>query len=279
MTLASLLATSAVAMEVTLWGGKNARTAYETQLLQAVLDHTADQYPAYRLSVNNQHLGAQRGRQAVADGELANVYVSGLRDDDFTRAGRLLVVPHPTMKGLLGYRAAIIRKADQQRFAKAAAQHQLRNLTVGQGSHWADADILRHNAFSVNDSGRYENLLEMLAYGRFDTVFLGIAEAADEIAASRAAEQLTVAEHTLIYYPHAMVFYVSARERELAERIALGLKRVEEDGTLDALLHHHFGDAIALIRRSDTQLLVLEHPSPSLVPALEKPLLATSPKR
>lgn len=259
---------------MTLWGGKSGRSAYEYALLEQILQKTQDQYPPYQLSINNAHLGAERGRQVVADGKFANIYVSGMRDDIYTQSGEIRVVPFPTMKGLLGYRAAIIRKEDRERFAKARQDHDLRNLVVGQGNRWADAIILRHNHFTVNDSGRYENLLSMLNYGRFDMVLFGVAEAPDELAANSNRDELTIADHNLVYYPHAMVYQVSGHHPQLAQRVSDGLEIVSRDGTLDSLLEEYFGDAIKLIRAKETELIVLEHPDPNFMPALKQPLLA-----
>ncbi|MDO3386795.1 hypothetical protein QWI17_13190 [Gilvimarinus sp. SDUM040013] len=261
-------------MQVTLWGGKSGRTAYEHALLQQILIKTADRYPPYDLWVNNEHLGAERGRQVVANGQHANIYVSGLREDAYTDSGEIVVVPTPTMKGLMGYRSAIIRADDQERFALAVQQSELRELVVGQGNRWADAKVLRHNKFSVDDSGRYENLLSMLSYGRFDTVFFGVVEAPAELAASNMRDALSIAPQNVIYYPHAMVFQVSGQHPLLAKRVADGLAIVRRDGTLDRLLDEYFSDAIAHIKDPNTQIIVLEHPQPSIIPELTQPLLA-----
>ncbi|WP_040515986.1 transporter substrate-binding domain-containing protein [Gilvimarinus chinensis] len=264
-------------MHVTLWGGKSGRTAYEAELLQTILDATAEQFPSYQYTVNNDLLGAQRGRLAVAEGELVNVYVSGLREDHYTQTGQLIAIELPTMNGLLGYRAAIVRKAEQAQIQSATAQYQLRNLVIGQGQGWADTDILRFNRFTVEDSGRYENLLDMLAYKRFDAVLLGLAEAHHELQSSRAANELSILPELIIYYPHAMVFYVSGKQPILAERIRQGLSQITHNGTLDGLLEKHFGDALEAIRSPNASLLVLEHPHPGLAPNLQQPLLAKHP--
>ncbi|UTF58598.1 transporter substrate-binding domain-containing protein [Gilvimarinus sp. DA14] len=264
-------------MKVTLWGGKNGRTAYEADLLQAILQATDDEYPAYQFSINNDLLGSERGRQAVAQGDIVNVYVSGLQRDNYTESGQLLPIELPTMNGLLGYRAAIVRTTELPQIQNSAAQNQLRNLVIGQGKGWLDTDILRFNDYTVDDSGRYENLLNMLAYGRFDAVLLGLAEAQSELRASAAASQLSILPELILYYPHAMVFYVSGSQPELAQRIHQGLVKVTDNGTLNQLMQRHFGSALEAIRQRETQMLVLDHPNPTLFPDLKTPLLAQHP--
>ncbi|WP_049723393.1 type 2 periplasmic-binding domain-containing protein [Gilvimarinus polysaccharolyticus] len=266
------------AMPVTLWAGKAARGLYEIALLSAILDSTADHYPSYKLSVNNAPLGTLRGRQVIAEGKLANVYVSGLREDQYTRDNTILLIRQPVMKGLLGYRAAIIRQGDDQRYAQAAAEHDLRNLIIGQGHSWEDAAILRHNGFTINDNGRFETMFEMLAYARFDAIFLGVAEIEQEFSANKLHEQLTIAYQPIIYYPHAMVFQVSGKHPELAQRIEQGFKIVSDNGTHDQLLKQYFGPAIQRIGDPNTDILVLTHPNPVLMAELAQPLLAHKPQ-
>ncbi|MBU2885301.1 transporter substrate-binding domain-containing protein [Gilvimarinus agarilyticus] len=262
-------------MQVTLWGGKSGRSLYEHDLLEQILLKTSSHYPAFNLQMNTQNLGAERGRQTVADGILANIYVSGLRQDKYTRTQNIIPIPTPIMKGLLGYRTVLIRQEDASRFQQAVQQSDLRSWVIGQGHSWADVDILRHNGFTVNDNGRYENLLNMLTYSRFDMVLFGVAEAAAELAASHLQEQLTIVEETIIYYPHAMVYQVSGQHPELARRVAEGLAIVERDGTLARLLEKHFGEALALIQQKKDHIIVLNHPTPTQIPELIQPLLAT----
>ena len=260
-------------MPVSLWASKSGRGEFELALLQAILERTKDHYPAYQFSVIHDSLGTQRGRQVIADGEQANVYVSGLREDNFTREQQILMVHQPTMKGLMGYRAAIIRADDAERYARAASESDLRSLVIGQGRDWEDAKILRFNHYTVNDNGRFNNLFEMLSYGRFDALLLGAAEANQELAASPLKAQLSVAGQPIIYYPHAMVFQVSGKYPELAQRIADGFKRLIQDGTHEQLLNQYFGDIIRHISDKNTRIIVLKHPNPSLMPELKQPLL------
>ncbi|WP_041521627.1 type 2 periplasmic-binding domain-containing protein [Gilvimarinus agarilyticus] len=260
-------------MSVSLWASKSGRGEFELALLKAILERTEQHYPPYQLSVMHDPLGTQRGRQVIADGELANVYVSGLREDDYTREQQILLVRQPTMKGLIGYRSAIIRTNDAERFAKAAADNDLRSLVIGQGRGWEDAKILRFNHYTVNDNGRFTNLFEMLNYGRFDALLLGAVEAKQELAASPLKAELSVAEQPIVYYPHAMVFQVSGKHPELAHRIAEGFEQLIQDGSHEQFLEQYFGDTIRHIRDKNTRIIVLKHPDPTLMPELAKPLL------
>jgi hypothetical protein len=263
---------------VVLWANPNGRGRYELALLRAILKRTAANHPAYTLSLNSTPLGSSRGRQGVADGLIANVYVSALRQDHYTREKKLLLVRQPIANGLLGYRAAVILPQNRERYKHSTAQHKLRNLTIGQGRNWQDANILRHNHFTVDDSGWFENLFDMLVYQRFDAVFLGLLEVAQEVAASPLQEQLSIAYQPIIYYPLAMVFQVSGHNPKLAQRIEKGLEQVINDGTRDQLLEQHFGDAIQRIRNPNAQILVLEHPNATLMPDLIKPQLGARPR-
>jgi hypothetical protein len=260
-------------MQIKLHNPASNRSAYSLALLQAILERTAPHYPPYKLTVNDARSGPQRGRTMVAAGRVANVYVSGLREDKFTQDGSIIMLRQPLMKGLLGYRSAIIRRRDAQRFAQAVRDDTLRDLVIGQGRGWEDVYMLRYNHFTVEDSAHYDNLLRMLAYQRFDAVFLGTTEAQQALAASPLRDELTVADAPIIYYPLGIVFHVSGSQPQLAQRLRDGLKLVIADGTLDALLEQHFAKAIAYIRAHESQLLVLSHPNPELLPELVTPQL------
>lgn len=270
----SAVADEQTVMEVRLWAATEARAHYEVELLREILERTADRYPEYQLETVTRHMSSRRGRVEVARGERINVYVSSLRKDYLTETGQLRIVRQPIMDGLLGYRAIIIRRDFQEAFNRALAEDRLETLTVGQGVDWEDATILRHNGFTVSDSGEYQNLLPMLAHERFDTVFLGMIEAAPEISARGLGDTLMIDERKIIYYPHAMVFHVSQHEPLLAERIEVGLAELVEDGTQRALMEKHFGEALAQIRRADGNIRVLDHPSSEWLPELAEPLLA-----
>lgn len=260
-------------MQVKLHNPASNRSAYSLALLQAILERTAPQYPPYKLTVNDSRSGPQRGRSMVAVGQVANVYASGLREDSHTQDGSIIMLHQPIMKGLLGYRSAIIRRRDAERFAQAVREHKLRDLIIGQGRGWEDVYMLRYNQFTVEDSAHFDNLLKMLAYQRFDAVLLGTTEARQALAASPWRHELIVADAPMIYYPLGVVFHVSGTQPKLAQRLRDGLKRVIADGTLDALLEQHFAAAIAYIRAHASQLLTLSHPNPELVPELITPQL------
>ncbi len=260
-------------MEVNYWGGKSGRMAYELDVLRAALDATADTYPVYKLTIDPSPLGALRGREMVAKGESLNLYVSGLRHDTLTARGRILMIPTPTMNGLLGYRSLIIRKSDYPKFKDISSVEELRQLVIGQGSNWEDAATLRHNKLRIDDSGRYENLLNMLNHHRFDAVLLGAVEAPAVLAESPLRDRLMVLPEAIVYYPHAMIFQVSGKAPQLAERLQLGMQILEENDTISALMEHHFGDTLSQLRSHQPHVIVLEHPTPEHLPSLITPKL------
>lgn len=260
-------------MAVNYWGGKSGRMAYELDVLRAAMERTAEDYPLYKMTIDPSPLGALRGREMVAKGESLNLYVSGLRYDELTKNGRILMVPTPTMMGLLGYRSLIIRKSDYPTFKNIRTLEQLREIVIGQGSNWEDAATLRHNQLRIDDSGRYENLLGMLNHHRFDAVLLGVVEAQAVLSESPVRDSLMVLPDVIVYYPHAMIFQVSGEAPELAERLRRGMEILEEDGTITALMEHHFNDTLNMLRAHKPTVIVLQHPTPDQLPGLLSPKL------
>lgn len=142
----------------------------------------------------------------------------------------------PLFKGLLGYRALVIRKQDQARFARVNSLAQLAQYTAGQGADWPDTPILRINELPVVVGTSHENLYKMLVAHRFDYFPRGITETREEEALIN-FHDLMVEPHLILYYPTVMYFFVSKTNSALAERIEKGLSLLIERGDYDKLFY------------------------------------------
>lgn len=154
------------------------------------------------------------------------------------REAQIRPIRIPLLKGLLGYRAFIIREDDQARFDAIESLEELAQLRAGQHDHWPDTQVLRHNDLTVTTFMDHEALFKMLQGGRFDYFPRGIAEAWEELEERRDAP-LTLEQRLLLYYPQPIYFFVSPDNSELAERIERGLVSLLENGDFDAFFHSH----------------------------------------
>ena len=70
-----------------------------------------------------------------------------------------------------------------------------------------------------------------------------------------------------------MVYYVSANEPRLAQRLEAGLSMIKRDGSLDALTARYFAREIELVKASAGRCFTLVHPLLPKIYASEPPRL------
>lgn len=157
---------------------------------------------------------------------------------DDSRNSLLTPIRVPLFKGLLGMRVLFIRKEDQFVFDKIKTLDDLRDLVAGQGAHWPDTKILRDNGLRVVTAMESKSLLKMLNAKRFDYFPRGVVEAWYESDINN-DRSLTVEKNILLVYPSDLYFYVTADNKELAQRIEKGLKILIDNGEFDRYFYNH----------------------------------------
>lgn len=187
--------------------------------------------------------------------------------------GDYIAVNYPLMKGLLGHRLLIIREGDTDAFAQIHSRAQLQNKVIGIPATWADAELFRHNGFRVSEKGSLDTLFVRLKAGECDYVALGVNEIQGIFATfAQTLGGLIMEPGLRLYYPFALVFYVSPTRPELAEALASGLKRLEAAGEFDKVFAAETETLLAqvgLTARKEIALHNSELPD-VLRPALEK---------
>lgn len=264
-------------MHYKVWGSPDGRHGYQIELLKLAMEKTAGEYPAYTLTENNESMGSMRGRREVAKGVLVNTYGSPARLRGDSRDSKLITIPVPLLKGLLGYRKLIIRKADSATFTNIISAESLKSLKAGQGRGWPDIAVYRENGYQVVDSGLFPDLFFMLDQKRFDYLPLGIMEA-DQALRTYASKlsTLNTVNSFYLYYPFPVFFHLSASEPILAERLEKGLRIAVADGSRDELFNRHFSSQLRELDREDYRVFVLNNSAVESSLGLSEPLLAPS---
>jgi ABC-type amino acid transport substrate-binding protein len=235
----NLSATFASALEVVHPAPESAgdaRFGYYWQLLARALTITESDFGPYVLRPATSAMTEPRALAELASGSgKITVLVHG-NVADYEK--QLLPVYFPLDKGLLGYRVFLIRSETQARLNPIKGLADLRGHSIGQGSDWADATILRNAGLTVVGGSSYEGLFAMLAAGRFELFSRGVVEIGDELARQRPMHpDLAIEDNLLLYYPLTRYFYVSrSPEGEaLARRISTGLERMLADGSFERM--------------------------------------------
>jgi hypothetical protein len=209
------------------------RQAYENAALRLALDKTLASHGAYRIQLspmmNKQRAVLSAQQKAYPNFLLVSSPVQGRQAVD------LAPVPFPLHLGLGGYRVCFV--APEQREAVAGAQtvEALRRFRHAQGSGWADTAILRANGFQVTEVPSYEALFQMVAKNRIELFCRSVLEVRGEALAHAALAGLVLDRSFLLVYDLPQFFYTHRDNRELIERLSVGLQKAYGDGSLLAL--------------------------------------------
>ncbi|THF47341.1 type 2 periplasmic-binding domain-containing protein [Allorhizobium terrae] len=148
---------------------------------------------------------------------------------------KLLAVPFPIDRGLLGMRIMLIDGARQNEFNQVKTLDDLKKFIALQGLGWADVDVLRKAGLTVR-TGSPKNLYRMTVGGRGDHFARGAFEAFNEQEREVAnVPGLAVEKTILLQYESSNTFYVKKTNTKLRDDILRGLEIAWKDGSYNAL--------------------------------------------
>jgi hypothetical protein len=179
------------------------------------------------------------------------------------RESKLLAVPIPLTKGVLGWRIPLVRKERLQMFADVRTVEQMKSFVAGQGHDWPDVGILRASGLPVHVSSAYDGMFKMLEANRIDYFPRAVQQVFDEVGRYPG---LAVEPNLVLRYPTDAYFFVNRSNVVLAEEIRRGLEAAVADGSFDRLFYSYFASKIAaagLERRH-----VVDLPNPLAGPSL-----------
>ncbi len=225
------------------------------QLLRLSLDLTVPEYGPYQL-VSSPQMEQGRAVKELRSGELVQV---GVFAPDGQRERELLAIHIPLAKGLLGWRVCLVRQGDEGRFAaiESLADWHRAGLSICQHRSWPDTQLLRANGLKVTVGNLYEALFNMLRKKRFDCFLRSVIEVEDEL---RQHPDLAIEPRLVFRYPLALLFFVSPKYPELAQRIELGLQRARQSGAFDRVFEEGFGSTIRRLKLDERVRLELHNP-------------------
>lgn len=242
---------------------------YDYDLLRLALEKTRNEYGPYELRSSEVGMSQARAAEEISAGSgKATIFARSTTPEHETR---MLPIRIPLDKGLISYRIFLIREEDQWRFSSVRTLDDLRKLSVGSYTTWADTKILRDNGFNVVTGESYEGLFKMLVANRFDFFSRSVDEAYREYEERK--EQLPtmkVEDALLLHFPTTRYFFVqrSANGEKLAKRVEQGLNLMIKDGSFDVLFRKYKEPLIERAHLKTRRLFRI--PNPHLSP--ETPL-------
>lgn len=206
--------------------------SYFVKLLHLVLQKTESTYGPYQLQEYPVWFSDKRRITALAEGKL-DVFWSNAAAEHHTLIQPIKI---SLLKELNNYRLLLIRKKDQAIFSRVNTLEELKKLKGGMNPQWQDAAVMEAHHLPMVYSVSYPSFFKMLAAERFDYFSRGLYQIQAE--ANLFPElNLAIEEHLILYYPNGFYFFVSKKNKPLAERIEQGLKIALADGSFDALFN------------------------------------------
>lgn len=188
--------------------------------------------------------GIARDRAMLIAGTGLDVMWGSVTQD---RLASMRLVPFDLLKGLNNYRALLIHKDSQEKFAAVKSLADLKRFSAGSGDHWTDGLIFKNNDFTLSFTSNYYSLYKMLAAKRFDFISRGLQEIDYDIQTFQHLG-LVAEQNLLLTYsePVQYSFFVNKKNTALGDRIYRGLIAAQEDGSFDELFFkipsHKAGD-------------------------------------
>ena len=230
---------------IRFWNGNktSARQRYETEVLEACLQVTQQDYGTACLQIDNTNhpLAADEGNIFHAGADILVTVAGNLKFKDQQK----IVIRRPLSKGILGYRLILVRDESLQRFMTLSDATELQALAIGIPKTWADAGLFRQNNYKVVEKGTFNDLFTLLKDGAFDYAALGVNEI-EEVYKQRVQllGGISIEPSLMLHYPFPLVFYVNHRNVALAERIDSGLEALMASGEHAQIFSKHYGDVV-----------------------------------
>ncbi len=269
ITLCTLIPFSAHAQtkQLRVVQGNNSIEAYAKGLLRLALSKVQDKYELQEAIPNTSE---ERMVSMLMDDKLDVVWYATTNDLE----ERLLPIRICIYRGLLGYRALMIKKGTQHKFDGIKNLEDLKKISLGQGRFWADTNVLTANGLNVVKVLKYEGIFYMLDGDRFDAFPRGVHEPWSEI--KRYPQlALDVEQNLLISYINPFYFFVNKNNTKLAKDIERGLRIAIEDGSFDEYFFNDptVKDVVEKANLKNRTIIRLDNPSlPPKTPVDDKSL-------
>ncbi|RYZ88083.1 MAG: transporter substrate-binding domain-containing protein, partial [Moraxellaceae bacterium] len=204
----------------------NDNDRYSFEMLKLALSYSNGKYTLTSDTANDKTLA--RTMTEIESGEVNVMWTA----TDKEKEDRMLPIRIPLYKGLFGYRLLMINKDNQSKFTNIQTLNDLKQVTLGQGTSWADTKILEENGLKVVKTMKYPSLIYMVDGGRFDAFPRGVHEPWAEIK-NYPKLNLMVEPHVMLVYKMPFYLFVSKNNESLARDIEQGFNLAIADGNFN----------------------------------------------
>jgi hypothetical protein len=234
------------------------REYYYKAVLTLALEKTKSAYGNYEVK-EVPAMNQLRDAFAIGQEIYLNYVINENYEDKFLNSN-IDYIEFPLDFGLTGIRICFVNPNLKEEIKSVEDLAQLKKYSIGQGTGWADTEILRYNGFKVIPMQNYDGLFKMIATGRIDLFCRGINELPKEFVAFQKINNLTYDESFAIIYPLPRFFIINKKNTALKRRIEEGLMIAHKDGSLMKLFQTHHAKSIEFARMDQRKIFRLENP-------------------
>lgn len=251
--------------------GREFLHAYKVELIHQALEITRPEFGNYEVMVfKGESPNDQRRTVLINEGKLINLLWS--TPGSVISKGEVLEIPVDIFHGLLGYRVCLKHSAAPP-MIKVNSLQGLMKIKIGQSEEWPDVKIYKANRVKPVLTPGLSSLFDMLGYRRFDCLPLGATEVTHVYEEKKKQYPfLVIDDQLLIYYRFPIYFYISKNQPDVARRIALGFKKLKENGDFDRIFRQYHEEDLKVLNLRKRHMVCLESPYIDEVDQCKKPI-------
>ncbi|NCP65237.1 MAG: amino acid ABC transporter substrate-binding protein [Paraglaciecola sp.] len=166
----------------------------------------------------------------------------------------------PLDRGLLGFRACMIKPQNEKRFAlvESVDDFARSEILTGLVSAWPDVAVMEANSAPVVKREEYEQLIGLLKNDKISCFSRSLLEIKGELLQRF---DLIEEQRLALIYPLADIIYVSPALPELHARIEYGLREAIADRSFYELFNRYYGNVLQEHQLYFRKVLVLKNPA------------------
>ena len=231
------------------------RREYECSVMRLSLEKTTEKYGSYNLD-RSRYMNSARALLIAKNGTLPNFFIRTSATNK--RINEMGYVAFPIDLGIVGYRVFLTSKGKARQLQRVKTIDDLKKFNFVQGLSWIDTKILRHNGFTIYESG-YENMFSIAAAGR--ALFSrGANEVLTEYEQRKSLSELHIDDKLSLYYPLPRFLFTSKKNTAAIERMSEGIRIAYEDGSLQVLWKKFYGPSVEFVNLKNRKILRIENP-------------------
>ena len=232
---------------------------FHFELVDAALEITRPEFGDYIIEPYGLAPTAKRQAILLSEGTLLNLQWAS-PGTPISQAD-VVQIPFDFLQSILGYRICLINSKTRVNLADAAPPGDLKKIRIGQGYDWTDVEVYRHNQIPIFVYPGLENLIPALGLNRIDCLALGANEVQFKYEdLKKKYPFLKVDPSLILYYHFPIYFYVSKKHPELAQRMTIGLDKLQKSGAYAALFNKHYAQYLAPLNLQNRKIICLVNP-------------------